>query len=93
MTDINDIDPEFFRYFFELVTVYGLSPMEAYSFALIRIMNYTPSQAAEIISNSAGKGVSNSRASMYCQRGLVKLRDTDIDCGELDLETLLIRKR
>ena len=61
------------RIFLDLVMRCGLSPMEAISYGLTRVLGMSPMDAAGYINALTGKNVTNSQVSVYLQRGIVKL--------------------
>ncbi len=63
--------------FFDLVAKCGLSPLEAISYGLTRVMGFSPMEASVIINDIMGKSVTNSQVSVYLQRGAVKLSVDD----------------
>ena len=67
-----------YELFFDLVVRCGLSPMEAISYGLTRVMGFSPMDASEIINEIMGKSVTNSQVSVYLQRGLVKMTVEDM---------------
>ncbi len=66
------------RLFLDLVMRCGLSPMEAISYGLTRILGMSPMDAAGYINELTGKNVTNSQVSVYLQRGIVKLGIDDM---------------
>ncbi len=79
MMDLNRyLDDAVAKLFLDLVMRCGLSPMEAISYGLTRVLGMTPMDAAGYINALTGKNVTNSQVSVYLQRGIVKLGIDDV---------------
>ncbi len=80
---MEEIEKRLYEPYFKLTIFYGLSPMEALSYALVIELGIRPMEASSILTEMLGYPVTNSQVSTYVKRGKNKQRAV---YGEMSFE-------
>lgn len=80
---MEEIEKRLYEPYFKLTVFYGLSPMEALSYALVIELGMRPMEASSILTEMLGYPVTNSQVSTYVKRGKNKQRTV---YGEMSFE-------
>ncbi len=80
---MEEIEKRLYEPYFKLTVFYGLSPMEALSYALVIELGIRPMEASSILTEMLGYPVTNSQVSTYVKRGKNKQRAV---YGEMSFE-------